>query len=205
MNKIENIIFDFGGVLYDISFERAAKAFENLGFTLPGFQTKYQDIFKQFESGILNPDEFVIQIQKLSDNQISKRDILYAFDQILIGIDAKKVNDLRKLKTNYHLFLLSNTNQIHFRKYSEEIKNNFRTADFYTLFDKEYYSYILKMRKPELSIFDFVIKESNIDPNGTLFVDDSNENIMAATKLGFQTCWINTAESWKNLMKQLNA
>jgi glucose-1-phosphatase len=205
MNKIENIIFDFGGVLYDISFDRAAKAFVNLGFTLPRFQNEYPNIFKEFEGGILNPDEFVNKIQKLSDHKITKSDILNAFDLILIGIDAEKVEDLRKLKLKYCLYLLSNTNEIHFKKYSEEIKNNYRTSDFYALFKKEYYSYKLKMRKPEQSIFKFIMKDSNINPIGTLFVDDSNENILAATKLGFQTCWINTAESWKNLMQQLNA
>jgi glucose-1-phosphatase len=203
MNKIENIIFDFGGVLYDISFERAAKAFENLGFTLPEFQNKYQHVFRQFENGIINPNEFVIQLQKLSEHQIPESDILHAFDQILIGIDADKVQDLRILKTKYRLFLLSNTNEIHFRKYSAEIKNNSRTSDFYTLFDKEYYSYKLKLRKPETSIFKFVIKDSNIDPNGTLFVDDSNENITAASNLGFQTFRINKSDSWQKLMNIL--
>jgi len=203
MNNIENIIFDFGGVLYDISFERASKAFENLGFMLPKFQNEFLSVFKQLENGNLNPDEFPIQLQKLSEKHISEKDILHAFDQILIGINPEKVEDLRKLKRKYHLYLLSNTNEIHFRKYSEEIKRNIRTSDFYTLFEKEYYSHRLKMRKPDLSIFNFVIKDSKLDPNGTLFVDDSKENLTSAATLGIQTFLIDTADSWKILMRML--
>ena len=203
MNKIENIIFDFGGVLYDISFEKAAIAFENIGFSMPEFQDEFLSVFRKLEYGNLSPNEFVIQLQMFSDHHISEKDIFNAFDQILIGIDPDKVEDLRKLSKKYHLFLLSNTNEIHFRRYSEEIKRNLKTSDFYSLFVKEYYSYKLKMRKPDLSIFKFVIKDSKLDPNGTLFVDDSNENLIAAATLGIQTFLIQNNDSWKILMRLL--
>jgi putative hydrolase of the HAD superfamily len=204
MNKIENIIFDFGGVLYNISFERAAKAFENIGFIREQFQTDYQSVFLEFESGNLSRDEFVNKLQSLSNRLISKKDILWAFDQILIGIDQEKVADLRLLKKKYCLYLLSNTNEIHFEKYSEEIRRNKKTSDFYSLFQKEYYSHLLKMRKPDVSIFNYVIKDSNLDPIGTLFVDDNNENIAAASSIGFNTFLIENNNSWKELIKILN-
>ena len=130
MNKIENIIFDFGGVLYDISFEKAAIAFENIGYSMPEFQDEFLSVFRKLEQGNLSPEEFVIQLQILSDHHISEKDILNAFDQILIGIDPDKVEDLRKLSKKYRLFLLSNTNEIHFRKYSDEIKLNLKTSIF---------------------------------------------------------------------------
>ena len=203
MNKIENIIFDFGGVLYDISFERGAKAFENLGFNPSEFPQEFLSVFRQFENGILQPNEFINQLQLLSDHHITENEIVQAFNQILIGIDAYKVADLRNLKQKFNLFLLSNTNEIHFKIYSEEIKENIRTSDFYNLFVNEYYSYLLKMRKPDASIFNFVIKDSNLDPNGTLFVDDSYENINAAASLGLQPFWIENADSWKKLIELL--
>ena len=59
------------------------------------------------------------------------------------------------------------------------------------------------MRKPDLSIFKFVIKDSKLDPNGTLFVDDSNENLIAAATLGIQTFLIQNNDSWKILMRLL--
>jgi putative hydrolase of the HAD superfamily len=45
----------------------------------------------------------------------------------------------------------------------------------------------MKMRKPDLEIFEFVLKENNLIAGETLFVDDTKENTDAASLLGIQT------------------
>jgi glucose-1-phosphatase len=203
MNKIENIIFDFGGVLYDIDLEKSINAFKNLGFDLPEFKHLLLPVFLDLETGKISPSSFVRKLQQLSADHITEKDILHAFNLILTGIDPEKVADLRKIKTKYQLFLLSNTNEIHYNIFSKEIKSNNSTADFYVLFKKEYYSHKLGMRKPDLSIFEYILTDSILDPFGTLFVDDSYENIQAAASLGIQTFLIEKVDSWKILMELL--
>jgi glucose-1-phosphatase len=203
MNKIENIIFDFGGVLYDIDLEKSINAFKNLGFDLPKFKDLLLPVFLDLEVGKISPSSFVKKLQLLSADHITEKDILHAFNLILTGIDSEKVADLRKIKTKYQLFLLSNTNEIHYNIFSDEIKSTKSTADFYNLFDGEYYSHKLGMRKPDLSIFKYVLTDSILDPFGTLFVDDSCENIQAAASLGIQTFLIEQADSWNMLMELL--
>jgi glucose-1-phosphatase len=63
---------------------------------------------------------------------------------------------------------------------------------------------LLGMRKPDLAIFNYVLTDSKLDPIGTLFVDDSFENIAAAATLGIQTFWIENVYSWNKLMTLLN-
>ena len=203
MNKIENIIFDFGGVLYDIDLQKSIAAFKSLGFDMPEFKDLLIPVFLDLETGKIGQASFIKQLQTMSANYLTEQDILYAFNKILIGINPGKVADLRKIKDSYKIFLLSNTNEIHYATFSDEIKLNNSTADFYSLFIKEYYSHLLGMRKPEVEIFKFVLKDSKLDPVGTLFVDDSIENIHAAASTGIQTFLIEHADSWKTLMNLL--
>jgi len=204
MKIIENIIFDFGGVLYNIDLKRSINTFKSLGFNLPEFKDEILPFFIDLEIGKISQTKFVKHLQMLSVDHLTKNDILHAFNLILLGIDPEKVADLRKIKNKYQLFLLSNTNAIHYKIFSKEIKRNKSTADFYDLFNKEYYSYKLGMKKPDLLIYKYVLNDSKLDPIGTLFVDDSYENITAAASLGIQTFWIEKADSWKKLMIKLN-
>ena len=203
MNKIENIIFDFGGVLYNIDVERSMNTFKTLGFNFSEHKNEILQVFIDLEIGKISPTDFVIKLQRLSDT-ISEKDILDAFNLILIGIDPGKVEVLRKIKDKYRIYLLSNTNEIHYGVFSNEINNNELTTDFYSLFEKEYYSHEMGMRKPDLSIFQYVLTNSKLEASKTLFVDDSFENITAASSLGIQTFWIENADSWNKLTSLLN-
>ncbi len=67
----------------------------------------------------------------------------------------------------------------------------FDYTDFLKQFTGIYYSHHVGLRKPEPAFFERVITESNLIPAETLFVDDTEENIVAAEKLGFKTWHFN--------------
>jgi len=54
------------------------------------------------------------------------------------------------------------------------------------LFEKAYYSHSMKMRKPDVAAFEFILKENNLIPEETLFVDDSLINVEAAKQARMQ-------------------
>ena len=54
------------------------------------------------------------------------------------------------------------------------------------LFEKAYYSHVVKLRKPHADIFSLVLKENNLAPSETLFIDDTESNFPEAQKLGIQ-------------------
>ena len=120
---IKNIIFDLGGVLVDLDFIAPVKAFQQLG--APGDFLDYRHamrdpVFRKMELGWVSPEEFRDQIRiKLQNDSISDKDIDQAWCSILGSVPAEKVSFLQHLKTEYRLFLYSNTNLIHveyFRK-----------------------------------------------------------------------------------------
>ena len=57
-------------------------------------------------------------------------------------------------------------------------------------FHKAYFSHLMKMRKPDQEIFNYVLKENNLNANETLFMDDILENIEGAKAVGIQTIQI---------------
>ena len=60
-----------------------------------------------------------------------------------------------------------------------------------SLFDKCYYSDDLGMRKPDSQIYKYVIEDAGIDPNETMFVDDTESNTNAAETCGIQSHFLN--------------
>jgi putative hydrolase of the HAD superfamily len=58
---------------------------------------------------------------------------------------------------------------------------------FKNCFEKFYLSHEIRLRKPDPEIFDYVLKENGLVAAETLFVDDTEENTIAAGKLGIKT------------------
>ena len=82
--------------------------------------------------------------------------------------------------------MLSNTNKVMFEsKIPELFKIEGLTIEDY--FDDFFLSYKMGMSKPSPEIFIKVAEELGIEPNEALFIDDSQVNVYAAAKLGFQT------------------
>src|SRR3989442_12206749 len=81
------------------------------------------------------------------------------------------------LKRNYPLILVSNTNEAHF----EFIRSRYRIVDY---FDHFVLSYEVDSLKPDRKIFEHAITTANCAPDSLFFIDDREENITAATRLG---------------------
>ena len=184
---IKNIIFDFGGVIYDIDHNKTKEAFANLGITnfeeLYGHAVQTQ-LFEDFEIGKISPADFRETIRKHLPENSSDQEIDLAWNALLIGFKLECLELLQKVRQHYQLFLLSNTNQIHYQQYIGELKNQNRYESFRSSFQKLYFSHQIGMRKPDSKIFDFVIMDNLIKAEETIFIDDYDLNISAADRVG---------------------
>jgi putative hydrolase of the HAD superfamily len=190
MKKIKNIIFDLGGVILNINPELTLKAFKSLNFNdfdKNFMELKKSGLFKKFETADVSASEFRNEIKKFLINPVSDEKIDYAWNKMLLDFPKERIDLLRSLKKQYRTFLLSNTNEIHLRSYFKTLENNYGIKNMSSLFEKEYYSHELGLRKPNLDIYQFVLKDSNLNPNETLFIDDMPKNIEAAKKVGIKS------------------
>ncbi len=83
--------------------------------------------------------------------------------------------------------MLSNINAIHYDYIMGYLKTDFGFEGNDHLFEKTYYSHLTRKRKPELAIFEQVLNENNLNPEETLFIDDTPGHLKGAKKLGIQT------------------
>lgn len=188
--QIKNIIFDWGGVITDLDFTASDKAFRKYG--LNNFIEQYninvqRDYYTKLETGNITPDEFRNQLRKFIPGQVSDNEIDQAWAALLCELPEERWNLLKEVKKSYNSYLLSNTNKIHVDCYFQRIYEKYGTYGYRHLFKKTYFSYELGMRKPDMEIFEFVIKDSNLKPGETLLIDDYYDNILTAGKLGIVT------------------
>jgi len=206
VNSITNIIFDLGGVILDIDYQRPIDAFKQLGIT--DFEDMYaqaqQDhLFDEFETGKISPAEFRHRITAFSRFPLRDEQIDYAWNSILISLPQKNVEMLRKLSGKYRLFILSNTNAIHEKAYREMIIDQYGSFVFDDLFEKTYLSHHVHLRKPDPEIFKYVLKNSGLEPGKTLFIDDSEQHVEGAKKTGLISFLKSKGEETEDLLKRV--
>ena len=183
---IKNIIFDFGDVFINLDKEGAMQNALEL-FELKTFSKEMIAFNTLYEQGFISTDEF---LEFYLDNfpKLSQENILDAWQFILKDFPEHRLDFIQKLalEKKYKLILLSNTNELHIDWIKENVSFY---EDFKNSFDTFYLSHEINLRKPNADIYEFVLNTHFLKAEETLFIDDTEENILAATKLGIHT-WL---------------
>ena len=189
LTNIRNIIFDLGIVLLDIDFEASKRKFKALG--LENLDTFYSffhanPFFHDFETGRIGETEFIEGLRKLITKSSTNKEILNAWNSIIVGFPTEKVDFIKTISQFYNIYMLSNTNSLHAKKYEQQFYEKAGNS-IYFYFKKIYYSHTIGYRKPDEKAFQTIIKENNLIPEETLFIDDLEQNIIAAKKISMKT------------------
>ena len=188
MKNIKSIIFDLGGVLLNISYQNTIDEFEKLGVdNSSAFYSKKSqtNIFNLLETGEISENELIREIQS-SCKSATRKQIIFAWNSMLLDLPKNRTNLLENLKEKYQLFLLSNTNAIHIKELKSRL-GEVKYSKFYNLFNKVYYSHEIGFRKPHSEAFRLVLDENNLKEKEVLFIDDSPQHIEGAKELGIHT------------------
>jgi putative hydrolase of the HAD superfamily len=191
-DKIENIIFDLGGVILNIDYQKTIEAFKKLGienFDEIYSQARQTRLFDEIETGKISPETFLKELQQYIPH-VDTEDIRRAWNAMLLDLPPQRWNLLEKLGKQYRIFLLSNTNEIHYTEYQNYIARTYH-KNFNNLFEKAYYSHLIGFRKPDEECFRFVINDAGLIPEKTLFLDDSIQHIEGARKTGLNSIHVN--------------
>lgn len=177
---IDTVIFDFGDIFINLDKPKLEKELQNIGLTewnnsLVALNHNYE-IGKITEKDFLT--EFQKQIPKVESNTIKK-----AWNSILADFPEYRLTFLEELTSKYKLFLLSNTDFTHIEEVKRKVGSEFHDR-FINCFEKVYYSFDMGMRKPDASIYKYLIEKHNLNTQNTLFVDDRKVNTDAAKNIG---------------------
>lgn len=202
-SKIKNIIFDFGGVLVDLNPTRCIQSFTDLGLNVEPYLNTYlsQGIFLKMELGEISPKDFWEEVRLLFHSpELTDEALTNAWNSMLETIPVERLKMLQAIRKKYEgIYLLSNTNVLHWEKGKRLFTVDGKKAKDY--FDRIFLSCDLHLSKPDTKIFEKVLKKTEILPQETLFIDDSEENCKAAESVGLSTFHSRTSGDWLSLFK----
>ena len=185
MKKCKAIIFDLGTVILNINYQNTIDEFTKLGVKNAAtfYSKKIQtDLFNQIETGMISSNEFLKALQKETNNANIKQ-VEQAWNAMLLDLPQERLQLIKKLKNNHTIYLLSNTNAIHIDAFKKKLGNT-KWLAFCKLFEKMYLSHELGLRKPDVKIFEYILKEQELKAEEVFFIDDSPQHIAGAKKLG---------------------
>jgi len=184
---IKNLIFDFGGVIIDIEPIRVGNSFREMGvknIEIVHEAAISRGLYLELEKGLITPAEFRNGLREVSGVKLTDEQIDSAWNSMILAFPKSRFNLMKQLKNNYNVFLLSNTNEIHYQYFNQYVVKNMGANCLEEFFTKCFYSHQMKMRKPDQEIFIKMLDTLKIDPSETIYFDDIEENILAARELG---------------------
>ena len=200
--KIKNIIFDLGGVILDIDETIVYKELEKLGIKTSelAHSKEFIDLMSKFDTGIYTAPTFrkkakaLLELGKMTDKRFDA-----IWNAMLLDIPRERVEAIEKIKKHYKIFLMSNTNVIHYDLYIRDLQLRFGYNEFDELFNKSYFSFAEHLEKPDPRFFELILDHEGLLPEETLFIDDTAANIEVAKSLGIRTYHISREELVRNL------
>lgn len=201
LQGVEAAVFDFGGVLVDLDRGRCVEAFRALGVDVAALMGQYHQcgVLSDLERGAITMPQFFAAVRDLAGRpELTSYQIGEAWDKFLLSIPARRLDCLLRLRKTYRLYLLSNTNVIHWMRARNDLflYKGHTVQDF---FRHTFLSYEMGMEKPHEDIFQTMLQEAELKPEATLFIDDSSDNCAAAAKLGLRVFCPQDGDDWLKL------
>lgn len=184
---IDAVIFDLGGVILNLDYQKTIDAFSHLaGKNAAELYTQHKQnpLFDDIETGRIAEEEFRTKLQSLFGITATDQALDRAWNALLLDIPKERLSFLEEVKNRKRTFLLSNTNSIHKAAFDNYLQETHKMRALDPLFEKAYYSHLMGDRKPNASIFQKVIDENALEPSKTLFIDDSPQHLETAKKIG---------------------
>jgi putative hydrolase of the HAD superfamily len=206
LDGIDNIIFDLGMVVIDLDMEATTNAFKDL------FGSRYDESmsalnerfhFEDYETGQISTAQFLKGIQEQLGKANSEDQIATAWNAMLKTIPERRFRILKAAQADFRTFCLSNTNELHIDFIYAYLKREKQIADLDDYFEKVYLSHEIKMRKPNIEIFEYVLDQNQLDPQRTLFIDDTAGHLKGADQLGIRTYHLAAPEQLEDILGHL--
>lgn len=177
------MLFDLGGVLIDVDFQRAFRAWRPLStLSLSELQEKFA-----FDAEYARHERGEITAVEYFDHLCGKLSLKHEYglvaegwNAIYVGEIAETVAVVRSVRTQIDCYAFTNTNATHQVAW---------TAQFplvTKLFERVFSSHEMGCRKPERQAFEYIARVLDVPIGSILFFDDLTENVEGAEAAGLQ-------------------
>ena len=163
---------------------------------------EFIDIMSKFDTGIYTAPTFRKKTKALlGQDKMTDQRFDAIWNAMLLDIPRERIEAIEKVKKHYKIFLMSNSNVIHYDLYVRDLQLRFGYHEFDELFNKSYFSFAEHLEKPDPRFFELILDHEGLLPEETLFIDDTAANIEVAKSLGIKTYHIRRDELVRNLFE----
>jgi glucose-1-phosphatase len=178
-NDIRVVLFDIGGVLVELSGVDTLRAW------LGGRHSREEiirmwlasQVARDFETGRIEPHIFADRLISEMSLPVTSEELLKHFRLWSLGMFPGAIELVERVPRRYIRATLCNTNAVHW----PELMRNSR---LFAAFDRHFASHLMGCLKPDEAAFRHVVDSLGCLPGEILFMDDSQPNVDAATRLG---------------------
>ena len=188
-SKIKNIIFDWGGVLIDVTLDRFLTECNAVGISFKENEitgTHKAGFFLEYELGKISDEELRNELRSRAGRNIPDAELDRIWNTMIERVPEEKLELLCRLKDKYNLYILSNTNAIHWDNVAPEVFS-YKGLGIDDFFKKVFLSHEMHLAKPDTAIYLKALSEAGLKAEETMFIDDSKLNCDAAQSVGINT------------------
>ncbi len=190
--RYDTLIFDLGGVLMKHNMQGCINSFVDLlgedkvrhalGLGSDG-EGATDSLMIRYEQGLVSTDEFINAIMEEAKPGTTRQDVINAWLSMHDHIPEERLQYVRMLRNQgYRTVLLSNNNDLHWH----DVMSKYPVSE---CFDRFFLSHEMHLSKPDPCMFIQIAEVLDTAPERTVFIDDLEQNRIAAEQtVGWHTC-----------------
>lgn len=205
LQNIDYIIFDLGGVLYDVDYHATIEKLNTISqtdFSLFFSQKQQESIVDSFETGKTDENSFFESIGERCQKPCEKEALIEAWNSMLLGFRKSSVDFIQEIQGKMPIYLFSNNNETHYKAIEREVGKQEMDA-FNGFFTSTYYSHTFGYRKPHVYSFLKLLEQEKLAPSRGLFIDDSSQHIAGAIQSGLEAKLLKSGERIEEILTAL--
>ena len=182
-NSVDALLFDLGGVVIEIDFDRAFSRWalysnRNIEFIKSGFA--FDSYYERHERGEIEASEYFTSLRRSLGINITDEEFIVGWNSIFVGAIPGIAALLSEARENLSIYAFTNSNLTHQHVWTKKFRH------LLNLFRDVFVSSEIGNRKPEPAAFKIISREIDVKLENILLFDDTLENIAGAKKIGMQ-------------------
>ncbi len=190
-NLVEALLFDLGGVVIEIDFDRVFSHWaqsSNQSLEIIRSRFAFDSNYEHHERGEIDASAYFASLRKSMGINISDEEFIAGWNSLYVGEMAGVSTLLSTVGEKLPIYAFTNSNFTHQLVWSKRFNR------VLSLFREVFVSSEIGKRKPEPAAFHAISKDIGVKPENILFFDDSLENIVGAEKVGMQTVHVSSPQ-----------
>lgn len=195
-NKVTTLFLDIGGVLLSNGWGHDFRqlAVEKFQLDKAEMEERHSIMFVTYEEGQITLEEYlkrVVFYEHRDFSLIEFRDFMFS----LTRPDLEMIAFIKNLKAKYHLKIVAVSNEA--RELNTHRIHTYGLNSFIDFFISSCY---VKVRKPDIAIFNMALDTAQVSPDKVVYIDDVQMFTDIATDIGIKSILhTNTLSTFKAL------